>query len=70
MRLVRPLTAEFVGTLGLVFAGTAVVITDTGLVHFKEMKNLKELRISTFPKLSAPAMKELRAALPGCKLNQ
>jgi aquaporin Z len=28
MRLVRPLTAEFVGTLGLVFAGTAVVITD------------------------------------------
>ena len=28
MRLVRPLTAEFVGTFGLVFAGTAVVITD------------------------------------------
>ncbi len=28
MRLVRPLTAEFVGTFGLVFAGTAVVISD------------------------------------------
>lgn len=29
MRLVRPLTAEFFGTFGLVFAGTAVVITDS-----------------------------------------
>ncbi len=29
MRLVRPLTAEFVGTFGLVFAGTAVIITDS-----------------------------------------
>ena len=29
MRLVRPLTAEFVGTFGLVFAGTAVIISDS-----------------------------------------
>jgi MIP family channel proteins len=29
MRLVRPLTAEFLGTFGLVFAGTAVVVTDS-----------------------------------------
>jgi aquaporin TIP len=29
MRLVRPLTAEFVGTFGLVFAGTAIVISDS-----------------------------------------
>lgn len=29
MRLVRPLTAEFFGTFGLVFAGTAVVISDS-----------------------------------------
>ena len=29
MRLVRPLTAEFVGTFGLVFAGTAVVVVQS-----------------------------------------
>ena len=29
MRLVRPLTAEFIGTFGLVFAGTAVIISDS-----------------------------------------
>ena len=29
MRLVRPLTAEFVGTFGLVFAGTSVIVTDS-----------------------------------------
>ncbi|HET7041319.1 MAG TPA: aquaporin [Gemmatimonadales bacterium] len=29
MRLVRPLSAEFFGTFGLVFAGTAVIITDS-----------------------------------------
>ena len=29
MRLVRPLTAEFLGTFGLVFAGTAVVVTQS-----------------------------------------
>lgn len=44
MRLVRPLTAEFIGTFGLVFAGTAIVVTQSfpngatgpvgiGLVH-------------------------------------
>lgn len=29
MRLVRPLTAEFLGTFGLVFAGTAVVVANS-----------------------------------------
>lgn len=29
MRLVRPLSAEFFGTFGLVFAGTAVIVTDS-----------------------------------------
>jgi aquaporin Z len=29
MRLVRPLTAEFFGTFGLVFAGTAVMLTES-----------------------------------------
>lgn len=29
MRLVRPLTAEFIGTFGLVFAGTAVIVADS-----------------------------------------
>ena len=29
MRLVRPLTAEFLGTFGLVFVGTAVIVADS-----------------------------------------
>ncbi len=42
-------------------------VTDAGLVHLNDLKNLKELHLTKL-KLTAKALEALATALPECKI--